>query len=190
MKFSVSMMKKIKYIWGKKFEKYVSLFRGMRTRFIYNQCVRRAPCNLSCNSCTISDQEQTAPVCVTPAAVWPLSVRQGPTRWASRSSNPPSLLDSLAGRPSKCPALHSSPLLLQCLAWETQKYLPCTHQACFSKPCLTVVRKTTPPLPSLHCSVSRGQPVTGRHVSKPPDVKTVLTSLSWKDFFGSYLIFL
>lgn len=40
--------------------------------------------------------------------------------------------------------------------------------------------KPTPSLPSLHCSVSRGQPVTGTNISKPPGVRTVWTSLSYK----------
>lgn len=105
--------------------------------------------------------------------------------------DPPSLPDSSAGQASESPALHRSPLPLRCLAWKTQKYLSCTHQACFSKPDLTLVRKPSPPLPNLHCSVSRGQPVTGRHISKPPDVRTVLTGLSQREvFFGSCFRFL
>lgn len=77
--------------------------------------VHSAPCKLSCNNCTVSDLEQTAPVCVSPPAVCPLSVKQGPTRWASRSFDPPSLPDSLAGQATECPALHRSLLALQCL---------------------------------------------------------------------------
>lgn len=83
---SVFLMKKIKSISGKKFGKNMQNHSEAWRLELYAMNVRRAPCNLSCNSCTISDQEQTAPACVTPAAVWTLSVKQGPTRWASRSS--------------------------------------------------------------------------------------------------------
>lgn len=96
--------------------------------------VPRVTQNFSCNSYKVSDPEQCT-------SVSPLSANQGPTRWANRFLDPPSHPDSLAGQASDCPALHKSLLPLQCLAWKTQKYLPCTHQACFCWPGLTLVRK-------------------------------------------------
>lgn len=40
-------------------------------------------CKLSYNSCTVADLELSAAICVTPPAMWPQSVKQGPTHWAS-----------------------------------------------------------------------------------------------------------
>lgn len=107
------------------------------------------------------------------AAVWPSSVKQGPTRWASSSST---LLGFLTAWLDK---LHRS---LRCLAWKSQKYLICTHRACFSKLGLTVVRK--PPLlfPAFTAQ-SAETDLWQENISKCPDVKTVLPSLSRRRFW-------
>lgn len=166
----------------------------MWTRLLYNQYaetahVHRAPCKLSCNNCTVSDLEQTAPVGVSPPAVWPLSVKQGPTRWASRSLNPPSLPDSSAGQASECPALHRSPRPLQCLAWKTQKYLPCTHQACFSMPGLTLVRK--PPLPFPVCNAQSAEANLWQEDTSPNrQMSRQFWQVCHECFFGSCFRFL
>lgn len=158
----------------------------MQTTFLYNTCawtahVHRAPCRLSCSKCTVSDLEQTANCLCQACCGVTVECEAGSHALGQQVLDPPLLPDSLAGQASEHPTLHRSHLF-PCLAWKAQKYLVCTHQACFSKPGLTVVRKTTPPLPSLHCSVSRGQPVTGTHISKLLDVKTVLSSLSWRGY--------
>lgn len=86
MRVSVFLMKKHLVYFREKLLKNMQNCSEAWRLELHATNIRRAPCNLSCNSCTISDQEQTVPVCATPAAVWTLSVKQGPTRWASRSS--------------------------------------------------------------------------------------------------------
>lgn len=85
---------------------------------MHNQCAEmctglRASCHVT--SATSQTESKQPPVCVSPPAVWPLSVKQGPTRWASRSSTLPRSLTALLDRLVSVLPLHRSPLPVQCL---------------------------------------------------------------------------
>lgn len=138
----------------------------MQTRLLRDRC---AETELRAGRLVPTAPSQTEskqpPVCVSPPAVWPWSVKQGPTRWASSCLDPPSLPDRLAS------VLHFTGLRCpSSVSPERPKnisHAPIKHV--FSEPGLTLVRKPPPPrppLPNPRCSVSRGQPVTGKHISK------------------------
>lgn len=89
-----------------------------------------------------------------PPAVWPLSVKQGPTRWASMSLILLRFLTAWAGQANECPVLHRSLLLSR---QKDPKISPMHPSSMFFQAWSHRGEKTAPPLPSLHCSVSRGQ---------------------------------
>lgn len=159
------------------------MLRGMKTRLLYNTgAVTAASRERYASSPVTTALSQTESKQLTVSVVlwcdqwvWSRVPRVGP----AVSLILLRFLTAPAGRPSELLFFLSSRVSPE----RPQKYLISTHQACFSKAALTLVRTTTPPLPSHRCSVSRGQPVTGRHSSKLPNVKTVLTNLAWRFFF-------
>ena len=107
-------------------------------------------------------ESKQPPVCVRPLAVWPLSVKQGPTRWASRSLTLLRFLTAQLDR--RASVLRFTGIRCLCgVSPERPKnisHAPIRH---VFQAWSHTGEKSTPPLPSLHCSVSKDQPVTGRH---------------------------
>lgn len=112
------------------------------------------------------------------SVVWPLC-EEGPTRWASSALglDPLWLLDTLAGQ-----AIFTGACLPHKSQTKDPKISPIQPPGMFFHGCSHKSVKNAAYL-CIQCPVSRGQPMTGAHISKPPDVRRILTSLSWGDFW-------